>query len=75
MTAPFLNGEEVAESFEREERETSEPEIGDKECRRVLRNGIGNCDGIFRDESEEGEDEEQAQDEAGGAGAPSRVFT
>jgi hypothetical protein len=26
-----LNGEEVAESFEREERETSEPEIGDKE--------------------------------------------
>jgi hypothetical protein len=40
-----------------------------------LRNGIGNCDGIFRDESEEGEDEEQAQDEAGGAGAASRVFT
>ena len=31
MMAPFLDGEEVAESFEREERETSEPKIGDKE--------------------------------------------
>ena len=40
-----------------------------------MRNGIGNCDGIFGDESEKGEDEEQGQDEAGGAGAPSRVFT
>ena len=31
MTAPFLDGEKVAESIEREERETGEPEIGDKE--------------------------------------------
>ena len=31
MTAPFLDGEEVAEPFEREERETSEPKIRDKE--------------------------------------------
>ena len=40
-----------------------------------MRNGIGNCDGIFGDESEEWEDEEQGQDEAGGTGAPSRAFT
>lgn len=40
-----------------------------------MRDGIGDCDGIFGNESEEGEDEEQGEDEAGGAGVPGGFFT